>query len=68
MFALVVLAILVVFAIVSLTLRRHGEAARPDPSWRSTDEVFKDPSTGRTMRVWLDRADERHYVPEEPRP
>ena len=64
MFALVVLAILAVFAIVNLSTRRHGEATRPDPSWRSTDEVFKDPSTGRTMRVWLDAKDERHYVPE----
>ncbi len=64
MFALVVLAALAVFAIVSLFSRRHGETTRPDPTWRSTDEVFKDPSTGRTMRVWLDAKDERHYVPD----
>jgi hypothetical protein len=50
--------------IASLFLRRHGESDRPEASWRPTDEVFKDPTTQRTMRVWVDAAGERHYVPE----
>ncbi len=41
--------------------RRHagGSAAQP------TDEVFIDPETGRTMRVWYDqRSGQRDYRPE----
>ena len=43
---------------------RHGETDEPAPHWRPTDEVFRDPTTGRVMRVWLDPLDgSRHYVP-----
>jgi hypothetical protein len=56
--------IVVVCGVASLFVRRHGESDRPQSDWRSTDEVFKDPSTNRTMRVWLDTAGERHYVAE----
>jgi len=63
--ALVVAAIIVVALVLSFTLRRHGESDRPEPGWRATDEVFRDPSTERVMRVWVDPADgSRHYVPE----
>jgi hypothetical protein len=63
--AVIVVAVLIVFFVVSLTLKRHGEAKLPAGDWRSTDEVFVDPSTGRQMRVWLDPRDgSRHYVPE----
>jgi hypothetical protein len=54
--------------IASFFVRRHGEAQKPQPNWRRTDEVFNDPSTGRVMRVWLDQADERHYILESNRP
>ncbi len=54
----------VVAVIISLFVRRHGESDQPQPGWTPTDEVFKDPGTDRTMRVWLDRAGERHYVPD----
>jgi len=27
--------------------------------------LFKDPGTDRMMRVWVDRAGDRHYVPDE---
>jgi len=67
MYALVttlVLAVLLVFAIASLFVRRHGESGSPQPGWERTDEVFKDPGTDRTMRVWVDRAGGRHYVAE----
>jgi hypothetical protein len=60
----VIIVVLVVFAIGSFFVRRHGESNRPKPGWQQTDEVFKDPGTDRTMRVWLDEAGERHYVPE----
>jgi hypothetical protein len=61
--SLVGLAVLVAVAI-SLFVRRHGESGSPLPGWTPTDEVFKDPGTDRTMRVWVDRLGERHYVPD----
>lgn len=45
--------------------RRHGEAESAQPGWRPTPERFRDPTTGRVMRVWVDPADQkRHYVAE----
>lgn len=65
MIGLVIVVVLVVFAIVSIfVVRRHGESDRAQPGWQRTDEVFKDPGSDRIMRVWLDDAGERHYVPE----
>jgi hypothetical protein len=61
---LLILAVVVGCFFISLTLRRHGESEKPNADWRRTDEVFNDPSTNRVMRVWLDTAGERHYVPE----
>lgn len=61
--SLVVLVVVGVF-VASFFVRRHGEVEHPDPSWRPSDEVFQDPTTRRTMRVWIDPAGERHYVPE----
>ena len=60
-------AIILVVAVVGwINLRRHGESGRPDAGWRWTDESFRDPSTGRVMRVWLDPVDgSRHYVPDQ---
>jgi hypothetical protein len=62
--ALVGLAVVGV-VVYSLFVRRHGEASRPDADWTPTDEVFHDPSTDRVMRVWVDTAGQRHYVPSE---
>jgi hypothetical protein len=62
MIAIIILAVLVVFAIISFFVRRHGESDRPRSGWRRTDEVFKDPGSDRIMRVWIDEAGERHYV------
>lgn len=64
----VILVVLVICAILSITLRRHGESDRPNPEWKRTDELFNDPSTNRVMRVWLDSAGERHYVAEGKHP
>jgi hypothetical protein len=47
--------------------RRHGETADVQPHWVATDEVFRDPSSGRVMRVWIDPTDgSRHYAQAEP--
>jgi hypothetical protein len=61
---IVIFVVLVGFAVGSFFVRRHGESDRAQPGWRRTDEVFKDPGSERTMRVWLDEAGERRYVPE----
>lgn len=43
--------------------RRHGETDRVQPHWVATDELFRDPATGRVMRVWIDPTDgQRHYA------
>ena len=34
--------------------RRHGEGEPVQPHWVATDEVFRDPTSGRVMRVWVD--------------
>jgi hypothetical protein len=62
---LIVVGVLVVFFVISLTLRRHGEASMPAAHWQPTEELFVDPTTKRRMRVWVDPGDgTRHYVPE----
>ena len=63
-FALLGLAVVVAF-VISFFVRRHGESDQPQAGWTPTDELFRDPGTNRTMRVWMDRAGERHYVPEQ---
>ena len=67
MIALLAGAAVVVAAVVGwLRLGRHGHADRPAAHWQRTDEVFRDPSSGRRTRVWIDPADDsRHYVPED---
>ncbi len=63
---LIALGVLVALVVVSLGVRRHGESDEVRPGWRPTDEVFRDPTTDRIMRVWVDPADgTRHYVPDE---
>lgn len=43
---------------------RHGEVGRIEQHWVATAEVFRDPTTGRVMRVWIDPTDgSRHYGP-----
>lgn len=46
--------------------RRHAQTAAPGPGWLPTQERFRDPSTRKIMRVWVDPADQsRHYVPDD---
>ncbi|MDQ1422496.1 MAG: hypothetical protein QOJ52_4458 [Acidimicrobiaceae bacterium] len=45
--------------------RRHAEAATPGAGWIPSTERFRDPTTRRIMRVWVDPTDAtRHYVEE----
>jgi DUF1707 SHOCT-like domain len=45
---------------------RHAQAAEPEPGWVPTHERFRDPTSGKVMRVWTDPADgSRHYVPDD---
>jgi len=45
---------------------RHGEADGPEPGWVPTTERFRDPSTRRLMRVWIDPVSAtRHYLTDE---
>jgi hypothetical protein len=47
------------FAAGQRARRRH---ARPDPRFQPTQEVFRDPRSGRSMRVYVDeRTGERRY-------
>ena len=63
---LIVGGLLIVAFVISLGLRRHGESDVPAEGWQRTDEVFRDPTTGRLMRVWIDPMDgSRHYVREQ---
>jgi hypothetical protein len=61
---LIILAVLIVLAVASFFVRRRGESRRPRSGWRQTNEVFRDPSSKRTMRVWVDDSGQRHYVRE----
>lgn len=43
--------------------RRRGEGEPVQQHWVATDEVFRDPTSGRVMRVWVDPTDgTRHYA------
>jgi hypothetical protein len=62
---IIIVLVLVVAFVISLSLRRHGESSTPSEDWHRTDEVFRDPTTKRLMRVWVDpQTGSRHYVPE----
>ena len=62
----IVIAVLAAAFVISLTLRRHGESDVRAGDWHRTDEVFRDPTTKRMMRVWVDPKDgSRHYVAED---
>ncbi len=71
--------VIIVAAVIERSRYRSDEAdrtaARPgpgggepagtllDPRFTATGEIFEDPTSGRHMRVWLDRASgERRYV------
>jgi hypothetical protein len=37
------------------------EAQVPGEDWRRTEQVLRDPATGRTLRIWVDPADGTRY-------
>lgn len=46
-----------------LTGGRHAQSDGAQAGWLPTAERFRDPSSGRLMRVWVDPTDAgRHYV------
>jgi hypothetical protein len=66
-FALVgalVIAVVLCASAVSLFWRSGRGSPNPESGWTATDEVFNDPVTDRTMRVWEDQTGQRHYLPE----
>lgn len=47
---------------------RRGQPPARGANWVRTEERFRDPGTGRIMRVWINPADQsRHYLPEDER-
>ena len=45
---------------------RHAQSDAVQAGWLPTRERFRDPSSGRLMRVWVDPATaRRHYVPDD---
>lgn len=42
--------------------RGHGEADQPATDWQPTGERFRDPRSGKVLRVWVDASGGRHYV------
>lgn len=60
----IVVGVVLVAVVMSIFVRRHGEAEAPEQGWTPTAEVFRDPGTNRLMRVWTDAAGGRHYLPD----
>ncbi len=49
-----------------LRVGRHAQSDVAAAGWLPTRERFRDPSSGRLTRVWVDPATgSRHYVPED---
>jgi hypothetical protein len=47
--------------------RRRREGGPVQQHWVATEEVFRDPTSGRVMRVWVDPTDgTRHYAESGP--
>jgi hypothetical protein len=44
--------------------RGHGEVDAAGADWTPTGERFRDPKSGKVMRVWVDPAGGRHYLAE----
>ena len=45
--------------------RGHGDADAPGVDWTPTAERFRDPRTGKVMRVWQDAGGGRHYLADD---
>jgi hypothetical protein len=52
--------------LVGLGRRGHGDADAPGAAWLPTRERFRDPGSGRIMRVWVDPVSgARRYVSDD---
>jgi len=64
----VIVAVVVVVGIVVAIFgwdRYRGDGKAPSESAQRTDEVFTDPATGKSMRVWFNpETGEREYRPD----
>jgi hypothetical protein len=62
----IVLVVIISTVIYSFFRKRHGELISADTrNLVKTDEIFRDPSTNRLMRVWVDTTDgKRVYIAE----
>jgi hypothetical protein len=65
-FQLVGLAVVVVFAIVGYFVWDRRYRGGADGAFQRTDEVFKDPTTGKLTRVYEDPRSGRRQYREEP--
>jgi hypothetical protein len=54
--------IVLLLVIFKLRARPILEARVPGEDWQRTDEVVHDPTTGRTLRIWVDPADGSKYT------
>jgi hypothetical protein len=69
MIVLPVVGAILFLLVLVLTTQRRAERAVRGAAWIRTEDVFEDPRSGRTVRVWIDPGDgSTHYVPERPRP
>ncbi len=54
--------IVLLLVIFKLRQRPLVEARVPGEDWERTDELIRDPVTGRTLRIWVDPADGSRYT------
>jgi hypothetical protein len=43
----------------------YGVATAAAPDWQPTAERFREPRSGKVMRVWVDAAGSRHYIEDD---
>jgi hypothetical protein len=58
--SLVAVAFLVII-LVKFRSKPIQEAQVPGEDWKPTRETLQDPTTGRTLRIWIDPADGTRY-------
>jgi hypothetical protein len=57
------IGLIVLFLVIfKMRARAVPEARAPGEDWQRTDELVHDPTTGRTLRIWVDPADGARYT------
>ena len=54
--------IVLLLVIFKLRARPIVEARVPGEDWQRTDQLVHDPTTGRTLRIWVDPVDGSRYT------